>query len=296
MLPIELWQAISEYLDVSGVLAVSSLAREFRRYIFLLYLVKPRNLDSAVYLPLLRNLTKLDLSKAIKVRSRTLAKLTKLRELDISYNPYITQLNHPNLEKLRARSFCSFRCGLIKLGSLPNLVSLDLANNGSIKDISMVSMIQYLDISGNSAIGDRELEPMTHLVSLVIDGNRRVTRLKHFESLTSLSARDTLIDQEEVVGLRKLRDLVLDRTYTVYDLSPLSKTLVSLSLNHGCHPDLHQSLSRLQLKKLLIVDNPFITVVKSDTLTELDSTRCWLEELVCPKLTEHRWEPLLGKT
>jgi hypothetical protein len=296
MLPIELWQAISEYLDVSGVLAVSSLAREFRHYIFLLYLVRPRNLDSAVYLPLLRNLTRLDLSKAIKVHPRTLAKLTKLRELDISYNPYITQLNHPNLEKLRARSFCSFRCGLNKLGSLPKLTSLDLANNGSIKDISMVPMLQHLDISGFSAIGDRELASMTRLVSLVIDGNRRVTRLKHFESLTSLSARDTLIDQEEVVGLRKLRDLILDRTYTVYDLAPLSKTLVSLSLNHGCHPDLHQSLAGLHLKKLLIVDNPFISVVKSDTLTELDSTRCWLEELVCPKLIEHRREPLLGET
>jgi hypothetical protein len=125
----------------------------------------------------LNHLTKLKTLKCCGPRSEIgndSIKHLDLYELHASGNMYISDVNHmTNLRKLWASNpFSIFpESGIKQL----NLQFLGVCDNPRINDINHMTNLTYLNAAYNSGIDDNGIKNLSHLKTLICDGNRKIT-------------------------------------------------------------------------------------------------------------------------
>jgi Leucine-rich repeat (LRR) protein len=117
-------------------------------------------------------------------------KYRKLKYLDISYNRYITNINH--LRKLEILEADNCKLGNEGISELKNIKLLYIdynENNENITDINHLQKLEILDASGsNCKLGNEGISELTNIKRLDISGNKNITDINHLQKLEILKA------------------------------------------------------------------------------------------------------------
>jgi len=199
----EIWQLIIDYSDEKTSLTITLLSKRIRDYVDLRGLTRPSNLDSAVTLPMVKRLRRLDLSGDMKVSLASFRQLVFLEQLDISCNPHIEDVSHfPELRVLNASGVPPHLCRLSQRGikGLNKLTHLNITNNPYIHDLNHLKQLKELNASFGCRVGPEGILRLNQLVKLDISNNLQFVWIPRLPCLEDNRPSITLDSQGPLVS------------------------------------------------------------------------------------------------
>lgn len=152
----------------------------------------------------LKKLTLLDCRGTCGIDQHGISELSNLTILNANNNKKITSINHlKKLTHLRCRHNCGINQNGISL--ITTLKILDAGDNRKIVSVNHNRKLLYLQcdkMCGINQNGISELREITHFIASM---NMIITDISHLHNITHLMCRFVRIDEESIIGLKKIR-------------------------------------------------------------------------------------------
>lgn len=211
ILPAEIWRIISNFSNFTSRVNLTMVCKFFNKNLPItdLYTIEPKyqrlltneilknyphttklNLTNNSNVTNINHLTKLEVlnvSMGECILPYQGIKKLNLKEIDVSYNPYIKTLNDfSQLRVLSARG----KCGLTNQGisKLRELRDLDLTDNPTINKIGHLKKLRVLNAYGKDCVIDDNSIKTLNLHALDVTQNSNVTNINHMSRLKILMA------------------------------------------------------------------------------------------------------------
>lgn len=181
-----------------------------------------------------------------------------LRGINLSYNQYITNLNHiTDLQLLVACGNCGIHDQGIK--DLINLEIVNVSNNNKITKICYPDKLKVLIARFESGINDESIQGM-NLEALDVSHNNKVSQIGHMQKLRSLSAAGNCGINDDSIKTCDLEKLDASNNKMITKIEHMTRLKILIARGNSGIND--QSIKSMDLEELDIMDNQSVTDVK----------------------------------
>jgi len=236
---IDLWQIIFEFAPFLAQIRLTCVCRYFHEKLRMEdFLNIPNEYLALLSDPILRS-------------------YAHITQLDASYNPQITDINHlTRLEGLVATGNCGI--GDAGLSNL-NLLALDISDNPKVTNLNHMTKLRILGAKGffyGDGIGDDGIKNL-NLRELHLTNNVRIASIGHMTNLEILNANHCIITDVDISTLN-LVELYAHNNMLITNLNHMTKLKILDASGPKCGIT-KEGIKDLKLEKVFSYWNPKIT-------------------------------------